>query len=576
MAGASQPTVTHHEQPPADTRAEQVRVVLVAGSGSDADEDLYRLLHRRLLILTAIVAIVTFLGLCVDGVLIATFPRRPDLPQSPAEWAIERWPGFLQVAVFGASAVILWRRPPKSVGGLRLIEMLSVGFLVVGGVQTATHEHMYQFLQRATDETSVDVRAAFVERYIYFNSLMWFTVITAYAALIPNTRRRAGIVIGTMAATPLIAIALNAYWLRPLPLHRANQVILVHSFINAVAIGVVSSSRIEYYRRQATEARKLGQYVLKEKLGAGGMGEVYRAEHALLRRPCALKTIRLERGRDPAALRRFEREVQVTATLTHPNTVQIFDYGHARDGTFYYVMEYLPGLTLEEIVRRHGPLPPGRAVHVLRQVCAALREAHARGLTHRDIKPGNVMVCERGGVPDFVKVLDFGLVRVTDDAADGTLTREGTVAGTPAYMSPEQAGGEGVIHPLSDIYSVGALAYFLLTGQPPFAGRSAAKMLAAHLYEPPAPLPGNVPPDLAGVVMRCLAKVPVERWPDAASLETALAETSVPAWTTHDATAWWQREDRSDRDRGSALATATWAEPIPGPSGQEASRGTLR
>jgi serine/threonine-protein kinase len=288
---------------------------------------------------------------------------------------------------------------------------------------------------------------------------------------------------------------------------------------------------------------------------------VYRAEHALLRRPCALKLIRPEKAGDPDTLRRFEREVQTTSTLTHPNTVQVFDYGHTADGTFYYVMEYLPGLTLEELVRRHGPLSPARAVHFLRQVCAALGEAHTRGLTHRDIKPGNVMVCERGGVLDFVKVLDFGLVRVTEDAADGTLTREGTVTGTPAYLSPEQAGGEGVIDALSDIYSVGALAYFLLTGQPPFAGRSPAKMLAAHLYETPAPLPADIPPDLAVVVMRCLAKAPVERWPDAASLETALAETSAPAWTAHDATAWWQRADRSDRDKSSALATATWAEP---------------
>jgi serine/threonine-protein kinase len=506
-----------------------------------------------------ILAFIFVLNICVVVVAgMAILPNRPNLTLSPAELA-----PLVQLIVFGVSAVLLWRRPPKSVVGLRRIEMLCVGFLMVGGLLFATREGMYHYLVRATDEESVDIRAAFVERYIFMNSLVWFIFITAYAALIPNTRRRAVIVIGTMAVAPLIAIALNAYWLRPLPYYRSNYVILMHSFFNTVAvtIGLVSSSRIEYYRRQATEARKLGQYVLKEKLGAGGMGEVYRAEHALLRRPCALKLIRPEKAGDPDTLRRFEREVQTTSTLTHPNTVQVFDYGHTADGTFYYVMEYLPGLTLEELVRRHGPLSPARAVHFLRQVCAALGEAHTRGLTHRDIKPGNVMVCERGGVLDFVKVLDFGLVRVTEDAADGTLTREGTVTGTPAYLSPEQAGGEGVIDALSDIYSVGALAYFLLTGQPPFAGRSPAKMLAAHLYETPAPLPADIPPDLAVVVMRCLAKAPVERWPDAASLETALAETSAPAWTAHDATAWWQRADRSDRDKSSALATATWAEP---------------
>jgi serine/threonine-protein kinase len=291
------------------------------------------------------------------------------------------------------------------------------------------------------------------------------------------------------------------------------------------------------------------------------MGEVYRAEHVLLRRPCAIKLIRPERAGDPRNLRRFEREVQVTATLTHPNTVQVFDYGHAADGTFYYVMEYLPGLTLEELVERFGPLPPGRAVHFLRQVCAALGEAHARGLTHRDIKPGNVMVCERGGVFDVAKLLDFGLVRTpTGDPDGGNLTRDGAIAGTPAYMSPEQAGGVSVLDARSDIYSVGALAYFLLSGKPPFAGRTVVQMLAAHMYELPAALPPDVPQGLAAVVSRCLVKTPAERWPDAPSLEAALIATPVPVWTTADAAAWWEQRD-SDRERGSALGTAMWTAP---------------
>ena len=184
----------------------------------------------------------------------------------------------------------------------------------------------------------------------------------------------------------------------------------------------------------------LGQYRLKQVLGFGGMGAVYLAEHVLLRRPCAIKLIRPDQAGDPRTLIRFEREVQATATLTHSNTVEIFDYGHAEDGTFYYVMEYLPGMNLEDLVEQHGPMPPERAVHLLRQVCQALREAHGIGLIHRDIKPSNIFACERGKVYDVAKLLDFGLVKGFGLAGDDAkLTREGAFTGSPAFMSPEQA-----------------------------------------------------------------------------------------------------------------------------------------
>jgi len=308
---------------------------------------------------------------------------------------------------------------------------------------------------------------------------------------------------------------------------------------------VYGAYRVEILRQKAIEARKLGQYLLKQRLGAGGMGEVHLAEHVLLRRPCAIKLIRPERAGDPTNLLRFEREVQTTATLTHPNTVQIFDYGHADDGTFYYVMEYLAGLTLEQLVRQHGPLPEARAVHFLRQLCGALREAHAVGLIHRDIKPGNVMVCERGGVHDVAKLLDFGLVLPQGVGQDGErLTQEGAIAGTPAYVSPEQAGGRQDLNAPSDIYSVGCLAYFLLTGQPPFAGRPAVRMLAAHMYEPPTPLTSRRPEvteELQAVVLRCLAKEPGERFASAPDLETALAACPMAGrWTDQAAAAWWR------------------------------------
>ncbi len=274
------------------------------------------------------------------------------------------------------------------------------------------------------------------------------------------------------------------------------------------------------------------------------MGEVYLAEHVLLRRPCAVKLIRPDRTADSNSLLRFEHEVQATATLTHPNTVQIFDYGHAEDGTFYYAMEYLPGLNLEELVKREGPLPPERAVHLLRQVCGALHEAHAAGLIHRDLIPSNIITCERGGLHDVAKLLDFGLVQsFGTDGAAGHLTQEGAIAGTPTYMSPEQADGKKDLDGRSDIYSLGATAYFLLTSQPPFVRPTHLQTLVAHVCDPPVPpdqLQSEVPRDLQNVVLRCLEKDPARRVPDARSLNSALASChAAGAWTEERAAAWW-------------------------------------
>ncbi|HEY7158909.1 MAG TPA: serine/threonine-protein kinase, partial [Gemmataceae bacterium] len=263
------------------------------------------------------------------------------------------------------------------------------------------------------------------------------------------------------------------------------------------------------------------------------------------RRPCAVKLIRPEQAGNPTNLQRFEREVQAMATLTHWNTVEIYDYGHAEDGTFYYVMEYLPGQNLENLVTCYGPLPPGRAIHLLRQVCCALREAHGVGLLHRDIKPSNIIACERGGVFDVAKLLDFGLVQETRFGKDDErITQLGTIIGSPPYMSPEQAAGKTALDPRSDIYSLGAVAYFLLTGQAPFVRETAMMTLMAHAYEPvvpPAKVRPEVPSDLEVVVLRCLAKEPEQRFPDAHSLEQALAACeAADEWTDEQAACWWR------------------------------------
>jgi serine/threonine-protein kinase len=219
------------------------------------------------------------------------------------------------------------------------------------------------------------------------------------------------------------------------------------------ALAIYGAHRIGVLRRDVKEARQLGQYVLRRTLGSGGMGEVYLAEHQFLRRSCAVKLIRPEQAGDEETLARFEREVRAAARLTHPNTIQIFDYGRAEDGTFYYAMEYLPGISLQDLVDEHGPLPPARAGRVLTQLCGALREAHGYGLVHRDIKPGNVMLCERGGLHDVAKLLDYGLVVANQGGdTDVKLTQAGMIVGTPAFMSPEQCGSDAEITAASDIY----------------------------------------------------------------------------------------------------------------------------
>ena len=262
------------------------------------------------------------------------------------------------------------------------------------------------------------------------------------------------------------------------------------------------------------------------------MGVVYLAEHQLLKRPCALKLIAPDRAGDPKALARFEREVRTTARLSHPNTVEIYDYGRTEDGTFYYVMELLSGLSLADLVERHGPLPPGRAIFLLRQACGALAEAHAAGLVHRDLKPANIFAARRGNLHDFVKLLDFGLVLPPPDPSTAEPSREGHIAGSPLYMAPEQATGAARPDARADLYGLGAVAYYLLTGRAPFAGPTAMAVMIAVArdpVEPPSRHRPGLPPDLERVVLRCLAKSPADRYPDADALDRDLAACAAAA-----------------------------------------------
>lgn len=376
-------------------------------------------------------------------------------------------------------------------------------------------------------------------------ALDWVILLVGYGMLIPNTWRRCASVVGAIVLAAWLVWALVFLNASPSFGDRLDFFLSCGFWVlGGAALAVFGSHRLETLRQQAQQARQLGQYVLKRKLGSGGMGEVYLAEHRLLKRPCAVKVVRPERVGDAALLHRFAREVEATTRLTHPNAVQVYDYGHTDDGTFFYAMEYLPGLTLEELVRRYGPLPPERVVHLLRQVCGALREAHALGLIHRDIKPGNIMVCRLGGRADVVKLLDFGLVHdLGHQNPDTKLTRAGSILGSPEFMSPEQARGEPVSDPRGDLYSLAATAYYALTGQPPFTRPTYIETLYAHLNSPVRPLTElcpDVPADLQAVILRCLAKDSAARVPDAASLEEALRGCAcADRWSEAQATAWW-------------------------------------
>jgi eukaryotic-like serine/threonine-protein kinase len=541
---------------PAGQEPDRRRMALVVGAGKQQSYDFYQLLLRRLRIFSSILAAVLtgVMALMLWNLYTAVSAGRLD----------ELGGGFvrfvlisigLPLVVSAVSALLLRWRPPGTVAGLRAIELSILG--AVAAVMLwgmGFPEQWYRLLERRPADRSIFEQQAFLGVYVEFTSLRWFALIVGYGSMIPNTWRRCAAVVTVLALSPLVMFALLSLWLRPL---ETEVVITILSNLAlwlglASTVVVFTSYRIEMLRREAADARKLGQYVLKERLGAGGMGEVFLAEHTLLRRPCAVKLIRSERAADPDELRRFEREVRLTATLTHPNTIQVFDYGHTEDHVFYYVMEYLEGLSLEEVVRRHGPLPPARAIYFLRQVCAALQEAHDIGLIHRDVKPGNVRVCKRGGEYDVIKLLDFGLVLPLPAATEGenALTQRGTIAGTPDYMSPEQAVGQ-TVDGRSDIYSVGALAWYLLTGAPPFARPSVVGILAAHLYETARPLSEthpHVPADLEAVVLRCLAKDPDDRFPDARGLEQALAACRASSgWSPKDAAAWWLEDARECR-----------------------------
>ncbi len=346
-------------------------------------------------------------------------------------------------------------------------------------------------------------------------------------------KRLVPIVLASWLAYPLVVLA--GALLDPAQRAALHGLVAVVPLIAITATGLIVSvmacigaSLAWTLRQQVFESRSIGRYQLRRRLGAGGMGEVWAAWHRGLKREVALKVLRAPEGDAQAALR-FEREVSAMTELAHPNTVRVFDYGVTDDGITYYAMELLRGENLVELVSREGALPAERAVYLVEQAARALAEAHARSMVHRDVKPENLFVTDAGGERDFVKVLDFGIVRRAADQGDASLTKTGAIAGTPAYIAPEVTRGEEPTAAV-DVYALGAVLYFLVAGRAPFEGASAMALLLAHLTEPVTPLSAlgvAVPADVEALVMRCLEKSPDARPADAMELATLLAQTSV-------------------------------------------------
>ncbi len=379
-------------------------------------------------------------------------------------------------------------------------------------------------------------------------TLIIVSTLTTHAIIVPATARR----MAWLTTLSVLPLPPTAYWVSTSnPTDHVAGIgwvgVVAAAFVGMWCLTVVITSalasRVIYGLQQRVRAvTELGQYTLEEKLGEGGMGAVYRARHALLRRPTAIKLLSAGRG-DERQIQRFEREVQLTASLTHPNTISIYDFGRTPDGIFYYAMELIDGITLEELVTFGGPQPANRVAHLLTQVCAALSEAHGLGLVHRDIKPANIMLSLRGGVPDHVKVLDFGLAKEVKER-DPAMTASNTLLGTPLYLAPEAITDPEQVGARTDLYALGAVAYQLLTGRPPFEGSSVVEVCSKHLLAevtPPSLATTRlIPRALEELVLVCLAKSPDARPASAQALRDELEAMQVgERWTTADARAWW-------------------------------------
>ena len=499
------------------------------GISSGFPADLLRQSAGRLRVLALLYAFVFFMAGILPALLLPG--DRPLFLSSVVQWG----PAVLGITV--ALLVVAVLRSPR----LSPPAAMNVGlaFEIASSYAIAAAEF--------ADPMAVEIHRGFL-------GLSWVAVwVVLFTVVVPTAPRRAVLAaLASVSAVPVIiglAIESSASSAR---LDAAQFFFgLVFPYLLVVGMAYVGARVVYHLGTEVKRARELGSYSLEEKLGEGGMGEVWRARHRLLARPAAIKLIRASpggnghAGASDEAARRFEREAQVIARLRSPHTVELFDFGIADDGAFYYVMELLDGLDADSLVRRFGPTPPERAVYLLRQICHSLSEAESCGLIHRDIKPANIFVCRYGEEYDFAKVLDFGIVGAVRNPADADAvrTRENAIQGTPAFMAPEQAMGEPVDW-RADIYAAGCVAYWLLTGELVFTAETPMGLLLHHGRTPPVPPSARtsrpIPAALDDLVLACLAKDPADRPQSARELSRRLAALEdASAWTHDRAREWW-------------------------------------
>ena len=513
-------------------------------AGSVASEEPAGALQGRLALFSRAWIIVSVLGLAIRVAMIFTVGSSAEL----------KTPSFYFHVAHAATMLPLWlvtRTGSRSVTLCRVLESatLAAAALTLGAMGRALDAYIQTV--SATDvsaETLAQPHAEIISSYVGLIVVFaLLAVLVIRAAIVPSTWQRTLALCALTGATAIVVLSIG----NPQAIHFAAPTSAY--WLMATAVATVVSHVIHGLREQVQSARRLGQYTLEGRLGEGGMGVVYRARHAMLRRPTAVKLLPANKM-DERAMRRFEREVQLTAELAHPNTVTVYDYGRTEDGVFYYAMELLTGASVEDVVAATGPQSAERVVHVLASVCGALSEAHSRGLIHRDIKPANIMLSNRPGAHDVVKIVDFGLVKRVD-VDDPGLSRDGTITGTPLYMAPESLRDPDTVDGRTDLYALGGVAYYLLTGRPPFEGRSIVEVCGHHLHSTPDPIADHrgepIPADLEALVRSCLEKDPIRRPDSAEALERALRALDVPPWTAQCAEAWWRAH------AGSVTTTST-------------------